>query len=183
MKVYFGRFFRMGCWLLLAICVSFIGINLVGADKVKAAEPERITFYGSVQSSISSAVAVPGDQAYLWTSGTVPPVINSDAPLHSRDSYGDTKTQAIGIIQQLETVLGQAGLSLADVIYLRAYLVADPALNNQIDFEGWFNAYAQFFNTRKTPKVARSSVAVAGLVDPGWLIEIEAFAVYPKNKN
>ena len=177
------QIFKVGCWLLLATCVSFIGINFVRADKVAAAEPQKITFYGSVQSSISSSVAVPAKQAYLWTSGTVPPVTNPDATVGTRDRYGDTKTQATGIIKQIDTVLKQAGLSLADVIYLRAYLVADSALDNKVDFQGWFDAYAQFFNTATTPKVARSSVAVAGLVDPGWLIEIEAFAVYPKNKN
>ena len=176
------QYFRISCWLVLAICVSFIGINLLSADKVKAAEPDRITFYGAVTSPISSSVAVPANQAYLWTSGTIPPVINPDATVGTRDRYGDTKTQAIGIIKQLDTVLHQGGLSLADVIYLRAYLVADPALNNQVDFQGWFDAYTQFFNTRKTPKTARSTVAVTRLVDPGWLIEVEAFAVYPKNK-
>lgn len=181
MKAYMRQYFRIGCWLVLAICVSFIGINIVDADKVKAAEPDRITFYGAVTSSISSSVAVPAAQAYLWTSGTVPPVINPDATAGTRDRYGDTKTQAIGIIKQLDTVLQQGGLSLADVIYLRAYLVADPALNNQVDFQGWFDAYAQFFNTRVTPKTARSTVAVTRLVDPGWLIEVEAFAIYPKN--
>jgi len=182
MNAYMRQIFKVGCWLLLATCVSFIGINFVRADKVAAAEPQKITFYGSVQSSISSSVAVPAKQAYLWTSGTVPPVTNPDATVGTRDRYGDTKTQATGIIQQIDTVLKQAGLSLADVIYLRAYLVADSALDNKVDFQGWFDAYAQFFNTTTTPKVARSSVAVAGLVDPGWLIEIEAFAVYPKNK-
>lgn len=58
--------------------------------------------------------------------------------------------------------------------------MADPFKNNTVDFQGWFDAYAQFFNTATTPKVARSTVAVAGLVDPDWLIEIEAVAVYPK---
>ena len=179
MKRYISQFFRFGRWLLLAICVSLIGISLVGTH-VKAAAPERVTYYGTVQSSILSAVAVPGERAYYWTSGTVPPVTNPSAPLRTRDRYGDTKTQAIGIIQRFQTQLQEAGLSLSDVIYLRVYLVADPALNNQVDYQGWFDAYAQFFNTETVPKVARSTLAVAGLVDPGWLIEIEAVAVYPK---
>ena len=78
-------------------------------------------------------------------------------------------------------MLHDVHLTLSDVTYLRVYLVADPALDNRVDYEGWFNAYAQFFNNEANPtKVARSTVAVAGLVDPGWLIEIEAVAVYPK---
>lgn len=178
MKGYISRFFKIGRLLLLAICVSLIGISLV-SSKVKAAAPESVTFYGSVQSPILSAVAVPADRAYFWTSGTIPPVINPNAPEGTRDRYGDTKTQGIGIIQQFQTLLQEAGLSLANVIYLRVYIVPDPALNNQVDFQGWFDAYAQFFNTETVPKVARSTVAVTRLVNPGWLIEIEAVAVYP----
>ena len=178
MKRYISQFLKNSRWLIVAVCVSLIGISLFSTH-VKAAEPEVVTRYGPETSSILSAVAVPDNQAYYWTSGTVPPVVNPDAPLRTRDRYGDTKTQGIGILTRFETLLGEAGLSLADVIYLRVYLVADPALDNQVDYQGWFDAYAQFFNTETTPKVARSTVAVAGLVDPGWLIEIEAVAVYP----
>lgn len=178
MKRYISQFFRLSRWLILAICVSLIGISLVSAD-VKAAAPNRVTYYGPVESSILSAVAVPDNRAYFWTSGTVPPVLDPNGRT-SRERYGDTKTQGIGTIRQIETVLKEAGLSLADVIYLRVYLVADPFKDNTVDFQGWFDAYAQFFNTETVPKVARSTVAVAGLVIPDWLIEIEAVAVYPK---
>lgn len=184
MKGFINQFFRIGRWLLLAFGICLIVVQLTGAD-VKAykplAVPGTVTFYGSETSPIASAVAVPSNQAYFWTSGTVPPVINQDAPAQTRDRYGDTKTQAIGILQRIEGLLQDAGLTLADVTYLRVYLVADPALDNQVDYQGWFDAYAQFFNNEDNPtKVARSTLAVAGLVDPGWLIEIEAVAVYPK---
>lgn len=47
-------------------------------------------------------------------------------------------------------------------------------------FTGWFKAGGEFFNNAQHPgKSARSAVAVTGLVSPDWLIEIEAFAVYP----
>ena len=180
MKQYISQFFRIGRWVVLAICISLIGISLA-SKPVKAQAPDSVTFYGTPSSSISSAVAVPADRAYYWTSGTVPPVINPSAPLRTRDRYGDTKTQAIGILDRFHTLLTEVGLSYDDVIYLRVYLVADPALNNQVDYQGWFDAYAQYFNNEVNPtKVARSTLAVAGLVDPGWLIEIEAVAVYPK---
>jgi hypothetical protein len=104
MNAYMRQIFKVGCWLLLATCVSFIGINFVRADKVAAAEPQKITFYGSVQSSISSSVAVPAKQAYLWTSGTVPPVTNGRNSRCSR-SLWRYEAQATGIIQQIDTVL------------------------------------------------------------------------------
>lgn len=180
-----SQFFRIGRWLLLIVCISLLVMNFTGTD-VKAfvySAPRTVTFSGAADSPISSAVAVPAGQAYYWTSGTVPPVTNPDAPPRTRDRYGDTETQAIGIFQRFETLLQEAGLSLNDVIYLRAYLVADPANNNEVDYQGWFDAYAQFFNNETNPtKVARSTVAVAGLVDPGWLIEVEAVAVYPERK-
>lgn len=185
MKRYIHHLFKIGRWLLVSICVSLLVINLLGIDikaAVGAEAPETVTFYGPDTSSIASAVAVPADRAYYWTSGTVPPVINSDAPARTRDRYGDTKTQAIGILERIQALLQDVGLTLADVTYLRVYLVADPALDNQVDYQGWFDAYAEFFNNETNPtKVARSTVAVAGLVDPGWLIEIEAVAVYPKS--
>ena len=187
MKGYISQFIRVGRWLILTVCISLLVINFVGVDikaAVGAEAPKTVTFYGGGTSPISSAVAVPSDQAYYWTSGTVPPVIDSDAPPQTRDRYGDTKTQAIGILERFETLLQETGLTLADVVYLRAYLVADPVLDNRVDYQGWFDAYAQFFNNENNPtKVARSTVAVAGLVDPGWLIEIEAVAVYPKSSS
>ncbi len=183
MKKSISQGLKLGRWLLLTVGVSLLLLNVAGVD-VQAAigvgAPRSVTRYGAATSSILSAVAVPENQAYFWTSGTVPPVIDATAPTGSRDRYGDTKTQATGILTRFQTLLGDAGLNLADVVYLRVYLVADPALDNKVDYQGWFDAYAQFFNKDNVPKVARSTLAVAGLVDPGWLIEIEAVAVYPK---
>lgn len=178
MQRYITQFFKVSRWLLLAICVSLIGIYFIHTD-VKAAPPSRVIYYGPVQSPILSAVAVPEDRAYFWSSGTVPPVLDPDGAT-SRERYGDTKTQAIGTLNRIDGLLKDAGLSLANVVYLRVYLVADQFKDNTVDYQGWFDAYAQFFNTETVPKVARSTVAVAGLVSPDWLIEIEAVAVYPK---
>lgn len=183
MKRYFSRVFKLGRWLILSLCVSIFLISLLGVDVQAAVKtaPWMVTFFGSPESPISSAVAVPPIKAYFWTSGTVPPVLDPNAPAGSRDRYGDTKTQAIGTLERIQSLLQESGLSLSDVIYLRVYLVADPLKENTVDYQGWFDAYAQFFNTPTNPvKVARSTLAVAGLVNPDWLIEIEAVAVYPK---
>ena len=69
---------------------------------------------------------------------------------------------------------------MQDVVYLRVYVVPDKEKGGQCDFKGWFEAYGQFFGTAENPtKPARSTVGVAALVSPDWLIEIEAVAVYP----
>lgn len=182
MKRFVNRFGKYAALLLVGICICSISLYAFGIDlkAVAAKPPKEVVFYGTPTSPISSAVAVPEDQAYYWTSGTVPPVINPDAPLRTRDRYGDTKTQAIGTLERIKALLADVGLTLSDVVYLRVYLVADPAMDNQVDYQGWFDAYAQFFNNPENPvKTARSTLAVAGLVDPGWLIEIEAVAIYP----
>jgi enamine deaminase RidA (YjgF/YER057c/UK114 family) len=150
--------------------------------RLKAATPpESVQFYGSPQSPIAGGVSVPAGTALLFTSGTPPPVADKAAPAGTRARYGDTKTQAENTLKALETQLKEKGLTLKDVIYLRVYLVPDPQKGNKPDFEGWFAAYAGFFNNAANPtKVARSTISVPALVNPDWLIEIEAVAAYPK---
>lgn len=57
------------------------------------------------------------------------------------------------------------------------YLVADPAKDGKMDFEGFMKGYTQFFGTKEQPNLpARSAMQVAGLVLPEWLVEIEVVA-------
>jgi len=148
-----------------------------------ATPPTDVKFYGNPSSPISSGVLIPPGRASIWVSGTVPPVLKADAPAGSRERFGDTRTQAAGVLKAIETQLATHGLSLRDVVYLRAYLVPDAAKENKIDVAGWNAAYGEVFNTAANPvKTARSTVGVAALVNADWLIEIEAFAVYPAGK-
>ena len=148
-----------------------------------ATPPTDVKFYGSPNSPISSGVLIPPGRASIWVSGTVPPVLKADAPAGSRERFGDTKTQAAGVLKAIETQLATHGLTMRDVVYLRAYLVPDPAKENKIDVAGWNAAYGEVFNTAANPtKTARSTVGVAALVNSDWLIEIEAFAIYPAGK-
>ncbi len=145
-----------------------------------AGPPAEVTFSGPTSSPISAAVAVPAGRALYFTSGTVPPVVDESIPAGSSARYGDTKTQGAGVLRQIESRLKEAGLGLKDVVYLRVYIAADKSKEGKFDYPGWFEAYAQFFGTAANPvKPARSTVGVAGLVNPDWLIEIEAVAVYP----
>ena len=46
-----------------------------------------------------------------------------------------------------------------------------------MDFAGMMRGYRAYFGTPQQPlKTARSTMQVAGLVDPGWLVEIEVTA-------
>lgn len=128
-----------------------------------------VTFAGDPTSAISSGVALPAGTALYWTSGTPP-----------SPPYGDMKAQGENVLRKIETNLKAQGLALRDVVYLRVYLRAEKNAD-VVDYKGWFAAYGEFFGTPANPtKPARSTIAVAGLVDPEWLVEIEAFAAYPK---
>jgi enamine deaminase RidA (YjgF/YER057c/UK114 family) len=142
--------------------------------------PSEVRFYGNPTAVISAGVIIPPGKASIWISGTTPPVVKADAPAGSRDRFGDTKTQAAGILKTIETQLAAQGLTMKNVVYLRAYLVPDPSKQNRIDIDGWNASYREVFGTAANPvKTARSTVGVVALVDPGWLIEVEAFAVFP----
>lgn len=164
------------------VVASALALLLVpGAVAAQGGPPAQVDFDGNERSNISSLVAIPAGAAFVWTSGTVPGMADRNAPAGSRARYGDTRTQAVSVLQRIEALLKERGLGMKDVVYLRAYLVPDPEKENRIDTQGWNAAYDQFFNTAENPtKPARSTVGVAALVNPAWLIEIEAFAVYPR---
>jgi enamine deaminase RidA (YjgF/YER057c/UK114 family) len=80
------------------------------------------------------------------------------------DSYGQTKR----CIERIERALADAGASLADVVRTRVYLTPTA------DFEGFGRAHGEVFGEIRP---ANTTVVVAALVDPRWLLEIEAEAV------
>ena len=141
--------------------------------------PSKVTFTGG-RGNISNTVAIPANAAVVWTSGTVPSVADTSAPADSPARWGDTRVQAVSVLTAIEARLKEQGLGMKDVVYLRAYLVPDKAKGNVIDTQGWNAAYGQFFNNATNPvKPARSTVGVLALVNAAWLVEVEAFAVFP----
>jgi enamine deaminase RidA (YjgF/YER057c/UK114 family) len=160
--------------LLLAFTVA------LPVTSALAQSGDSVVFRGS-GGPISSNVTVPANRTWFITSGTVAPMADSTAPAGSRARFGDTKTQGVGILRALQRQLAGEGLSLKDVVMLRVYVAPDPQKGGQFDFQGWFDAYAEFFARADNPtRVTRSTVGVAALVRPDYLIEIEAVAVYPK---
>jgi len=167
------------------VTAALLALMLVGGALPTLAQgakaPDQVTFYGNPRSPISGGVVIPANRATLWTSGTVPAVADSEAAEGTRARYGDTYTQAKSILSRIGEQLTAQGLTTKDVVYVRAYLVADPEKDGKIDMEGWSKAYGEVFGTDQNPtKPARSTVGVAALVVSDWLIEIEAFAVFPE---
>lgn len=158
----------------VAVCCWAAGVS------AQSGPPADVRFYGAPNAIISSGVVIPANRASIWISGTTPPVVKADAAAGARERFGDTKTQATGILKTIESQLTAQGLGMKDVVYVRAYLVPDTAKDSKIDVAGWNAAFIEFFGTAANPtKPARSTVGVTALVNADWLIEIEAFAVFP----
>ena len=158
---------RSGCILL-----GLAGSLAIGAAAPAAEPPHRV---GPAQSPISTSVSVPPGSQLVYVSGTVPDVVDAAAPEGSVARYGDTETQTRSVLRKIEKALAEQGLGLGDVVMMRVFLVASPG--QRMDFAGMMRAYREIFGTKNQPnKPARSTMQVAGLVDPGWLVEIEVTA-------
>ena len=162
--------------------VTATGVLVLVTTAVHAQQaPAQVTFYGAPTAAISSGVVIPPNKAFIWTSGTTPAVADANAKPGARERFGDTRAQATSILKNIAGQLEKQGLTMKDVVYLRAYLVPDSTKGNRIDMDGWSAAYGEVFGTAANPtKPARSTVGVVALVNADWLIEIEAFAVYPQ---
>lgn len=91
--------------------------------------------------------------------------------------FGDTKTQTISTLTKIKTILAARGFALSDVIKLTVFVAGDPKLGGKMDFAGMNEGFKQFFGTPENPNtVARSTVQVAALAGPAFLVEIEATA-------
>lgn len=81
---------------------------------------------------------------------------------------GDAYAQTKFIIGKIESVLHRAGATLADVVRTRLF-VTDISR-----WEEYGKAHGEFFGTIKP---CTSMIEVKGLIDPAYLVEIEATAV------
>ena len=107
-----------------------------------------------------SRAVVVGDR--IFVAGTAPVMPDGADP--PDDSYGQTR-RCLDIIG---AALAEAGASLADVVRTRVYLV-DAAV-----FDGFARAHGEAFSEVRP---ANTTVVVKELLDPRWLVEIEAEAV------
>lgn len=126
--------------------------------------------------AIANSVELPPGSRIVYISGTVPDVADPAAPPASVQRFGDTAAQTRSVLRIITQRLQAHGMTLGDVVMMRVFLVAPPG-TERMDFAGMMSAYREFFGTAAQPnRPARSTMAVAGLVDPGWLVEIEVTA-------
>ncbi len=106
-----------------------------------------------------SRAVVVGD--HVWISGTAP-IMPGDA-----DPPTGAYDQARVCLEIIERALDEAGATLDDVVRTRIY-VTDAALIGEVG-----RAHAEAFGRARPATTA----VVSGLLDPRWLVEIEAEAV------
>jgi mono/diheme cytochrome c family protein len=127
---------------------------------------------------ILMAVEVPAGYKTIYLSGVVPSVADAAKPAGTIEAYGDTRTQTVSVLMNIERNLQRLKLTMADVIKMQVFLVGDPKLQGRMDFKGMMEGYTQFFGTKEQPNLpTRSVFQVSGLANPGWLVEIEVVAV------
>jgi len=153
------------------------------AEAASAAEVIRYKIPNS-DFPIAQAVEIPAGQNLVFLSGAGPDIADKSADKDSPAAYGDTKAQTSSTLKKIEDNLKSMGLGMGDVVKMQVFLVGDPALGGKMDFAGLMESYRQFFGTKEQPNLpARSAMKVAGLANPGWLVEIEVTAVRPAAKH
>jgi enamine deaminase RidA (YjgF/YER057c/UK114 family) len=110
-----------------------------------------------------SRAVVAGDRVLVAGTAPVPP----GGRLPPADPYGQARL-CLDLIGQ---ALSQAGTSLEHVVRTRIYLTDAGHWREVARAHG--EAFAEI-------RPAATAVVVAGLLDPAWLVEIEAEAVLPR---
>ena len=158
--------------LILAAVLASAGLAAASASA------QAVVHVGAPTSPIASVVVVPAGYETIYVSGMTPPLLDPKADPALTASFGDTKTQTLGVLTRIQDALKGQGATMGDVVMMRVLLVGDPAKGGKMDFAGMMESYKTFFGTADQPnKPARITSQVAALVQPGMLVEIEVQAV------
>ncbi len=99
---------------------------------------------------------------HVFVAGTAPIMPGGADP--PPDAYGQTRR----CFEIIKAALEEAGSGLADVVRTRVYLTRLE------DFDDFGRAHGEVF---REIRPVNTTILAAGLVDPRWLVEIEAEAV------
>jgi enamine deaminase RidA (YjgF/YER057c/UK114 family) len=160
-------------FLIPTLCLLLAAPALAAGPEVIRHKPANSNF------PIATAVEVPAGRTVVYVSGQVPAAIDP-AAVGENIAYGDTKTQTISVMNKIKAVLEGMNLKMGDVVKMQVFLAGDPAKGGKMDFAGFMEGYSMYFGTAEQPNLpARSTMQVAALVNPAYLVEIEVTAVRP----
>lgn len=157
--------------LILALVTA---TGLAASTGITSAEVTRHPIPNS-NFPIAQAVEVKGNVTTYYLSGQVPPVVDKDADPNTVQAYGDLTTQTVGVLTRIKGILEGMGLTMGDVVKMQVFLV--HVRDAPLDFKGFMAGYTRFFGGDQPNLPARTTVGVAALANPGFLVEIEVTAV------
>lgn len=165
--------------LMLASVMADPAAAQTAATKAPAATVTRHA--GATPGLILQGVTVSPGATTLYLSGQlaapIDPTVKKPMAEMTIEDFGDTKTQTISTLNKIKAILASRGFAMSDVIKLTVFVAGDPKLGGKMDFAGMNEGFKMFFGTADNPNtVARSTIQVAALAGPAFLIEIEATA-------
>jgi enamine deaminase RidA (YjgF/YER057c/UK114 family) len=83
---------------------------------------------------------------------------------------GDLELQTRTVFENIRSVLADAGAGMEDVVKITAFLLGNE------NYTTYAKIRTEYF---RDPRPASSTVLVAGLANPDFLLEVEAIAVTP----
>lgn len=170
--------------LPLVTAAVFIACSVAGYVffKLNARAPAVITAHGGETTPYSASVTVAPGTPLFFTWGVTPSprakaIARGETAPEQR--YGDTYAQTRALMTQLTDDLREVGLTLRDVVAVRANLVADP----ELDMDGWNRAFGEFFGNATNPsKPARTTIGISRLFIHDYLAEVEFVAAVPPGR-
>lgn len=139
--------------------ICLLSALLMAGSSLRAAPAFKT--YADSRGIYSAGVLVSAGQPLYFSSGST----------SGKDAPDTVKGQSLVTLGKLKDKLTAAGLTLGDVVFVRAYLV--PGADDKVDFAGWNEAWTEFFAPVAPHKPARTTVGVPLLGRPGTLVEIE----------
>ena len=160
---------------------KLIAAALAGAVLATAAPAAEIVRHagppGPQPALILQGVTIPPGAEMAIMSGALASPIDPSKKPDSIESFGDTRTQTISTLNNIKARLEAIGFRMSDIVKLTVFVNGDPKLGGKMDFAGMNEGFKTFFGTPENPgTVARSTVQVAALAGPYFLVEIEATA-------
>jgi len=167
--------FRM---LFAAFMIMPVITNAQSLETTVSETTAMPTEHTSVDSRKSDEIERQGEGRHFFTTIKIPAgaetlyLSGSGAASLEDGSWGDMEQQTVATFTRFKETLEAQGWSLADIVQVRAFALADEY--GLLDFDGFNRGYRKFFGSDENPlKPVRSFVQIKDLVVPGWLVEIE----------